>query len=117
MLFFDQDYERKFFVNGPNTHDYVPIDYEKLFGAYTRIDFYKLTGINVNSYVKTDIDVKMEAVLDPTPENLNKVLTVNAKKTHKRRKNSRFGNMHKKFSKPRCKRLKADQASDTPAME
>ncbi len=44
MLFFDQDYERRFFVNGPNTHDYVPVDYEKLFGAYTRIDLYMLFG-------------------------------------------------------------------------
>ena len=44
VLFFDQDYERKFFVNGPNTHDYVPVDYEKLFGAYTKIDLYILSG-------------------------------------------------------------------------
>ena len=60
----------------------------------------------------------MAAVLDPTPENVNKVITLSAKKTHKRRKNSRFGNIHgKKYSKPRCKRPKADQAYDTPAME
>jgi hypothetical protein len=60
----------------------------------------------------------MEAVLAPTPENVKKVITLSAKKTHKRRKNSKFGNIHgKKFSKPRCKRPKTDQASDTPNME
>jgi len=60
----------------------------------------------------------MAAVLEPTPENVNKVLTVNAKKTHKRRKNSKFGNIHgKKQGKPMSKRPKADQASETPAME
>ena len=73
MLFFDQDYERKFFVNGTNTHDYVPVDYEKLFSAYTRIDLYKLTGVNVNSFVKADIDVKMAAVLAPKEENVKRV--------------------------------------------
>ena len=105
VLFFDQDYERKFFVNGLNTHDCVPVDYEKLFGAYTRIDLYKLTGINVNSYVKTDIDAQMTAVLAPTPENKAKAEKARLEKVNKKRKNSRFGNIHgKKFSKPRCKR-------------
>ncbi len=67
--------------------------------------------------MKTDIDVKMAAVLDPTPENKAKAEKARLDKIHKRRKNSKFGNMHKKFSKPRCKRAKTDQALETPAME
>jgi len=60
----------------------------------------------------------MEAVLAPTPENVKKVITLSAKKTNKRRKNSKFCNsMKTKFSKPRCKRPKNDQASNTPVME
>ena len=87
VLFFDQDYERKLFLIGKNTHDYEPVNYEKLFDAYHKITLYKLTGINVNSFVKKDIDVKMKAVLNPTPENVQRVITLTAKKTNKKRKN------------------------------
>ena len=48
VMFFDQDYERTLFVVGPNTLDYVPVNYEKLFDAYTSIYLYKLSGIKVN---------------------------------------------------------------------
>ena len=47
VLFFDQDYERKLFVVGTNTLDYVPVNYEKLFDAYTRIELYTLFGKKV----------------------------------------------------------------------
>ena len=91
MLFFDQDYERKLFVVGSNTLDYVPVNYDKLFDAYTRIELYMLSGKKMwRKGDKTDIDVKMAAVLEPTSENAKRVLTVNAKKTHKRRKNLGF---------------------------
>ena len=35
--------------------------------------------------MKEDIEVKMAAVLAPTPENVSKVITLSAKKTNKRR--------------------------------
>ncbi len=47
VLFFDQDYERKLFVIGSNTLDYVPVNYEKLFDAYTRIELFMLFGKKV----------------------------------------------------------------------
>jgi hypothetical protein len=86
VLFFDQDYERKLFVVGSNTLDYVPVNYEKLFDAYTKIEVYMLSGKKLwRKGDKTDIDVKMAAVLDPSPENVKKVHTLKAKKTHKKR--------------------------------
>ncbi len=80
VLFFDQDYERKLFVIGSNTLDYVPVNYEKLFDAYTRIEHFRLFGKKLwRPWQKTDIDVKISAVLSPTPENAKKVLSINAK--------------------------------------
>ena len=72
VLFFDQDYERKLFLNGKNTHDYEPVNYEKLFNAYHKIELYMLFGKKLwRPFDKTDIDVKMAAVLDPTSENVS----------------------------------------------
>jgi hypothetical protein len=79
VLFFDQDYERKLFVVGSNTLDYVPVNYEKLFDAYHRIELYMLFGKQLKSGMKQDIDVKMAAVLNSTPENVSKVITLSAK--------------------------------------
>jgi hypothetical protein len=60
----------------------------------------------------------MAAVLDPKPENVNKVHSLKAKKMHKRRKNLKFCNpMKKKQGKPMTKRPKTDQAFNTSAMK
>jgi hypothetical protein len=61
----------------------------------------------------------MEAVLAPTPENVKRILSVNAKKTHKRRNNMKHGRptMKKGRYVPLNKRTKTEQASDNPAME